>query len=140
MQPTRLQIGIWLLPVSRRSESSRHPLAVNSRSCGLTGSYSGPEVRFEDIASDLHEPRFWTAPPRTEGRWITSGWPTTQDQHRQEDLLSDCLDSSGRLRSVRCGSAFAMACFRGEMPQLTHSLLLRLAAPATTPHRRDTLT
>jgi hypothetical protein len=30
MQPTRLQIVIWMLPVSRRSESSRHPLAVNS--------------------------------------------------------------------------------------------------------------
>jgi hypothetical protein len=26
-----------------------------------TGSYCRPEVRFEDMASDLHEPRFWLA-------------------------------------------------------------------------------
>jgi hypothetical protein len=34
-----------LLPVSRRSESSRHPLAIKTRVTALTGNYHGPEVR-----------------------------------------------------------------------------------------------
>jgi hypothetical protein len=34
---------------------------------GQPGSYSGPEVGFEEIAIDLRQARFW----------ITSGWPTT---------------------------------------------------------------
>ena len=37
--------------------------------CGrmtLTGNYSGPEVRFEDIVSDLLEVRFWIAFSETE--------------------------------------------------------------------------
>ena len=32
----------------------------------LTGNYSGPEVRFEDIVSDLLEVRFWIAFSETE--------------------------------------------------------------------------
>ncbi len=59
MQPTRLQtvaIADWdlaLLPVSRRSESSRHPLAIKTRVTALTGNYHGPEVRFADIHTDV---------------------------------------------------------------------------------------
>jgi|SRR5579864_9470030 len=47
---------------------------------GLTGSYSGPEVRFEDMASDLLELRFW----------IISALPTT----RELFLLIDTSASS----------------------------------------------
>src|SRR6516225_3347897 len=51
MQPTRLQIGICLLPVSRRSESSRHPLAVNS--CVT----SNPEVEALGLTEQLRHGR-----------------------------------------------------------------------------------
>src|SRR6516164_8860197 len=51
MQPTRLQIGLWLLLTSRGSESSRHPLAANSGVTGRVGSYRSS---------------------------VISGWPTTR--------------------------------------------------------------
>jgi hypothetical protein len=38
-----------LLPVSRRSESSRHPLAIKFRVTALTGNYHGPEVGLEEM-------------------------------------------------------------------------------------------
>jgi hypothetical protein len=47
---------------------------------GASGSYSGPEVRFEDIASDLLEPRFW----------IVSGLPTNRTESPHPPLFHEC--------------------------------------------------
>jgi hypothetical protein len=36
-------------------------------------------LQFGEGSLTFLEPRFWTAPPRTEGRWITSGWKTIRE-------------------------------------------------------------